>query len=1214
MIKKKWFVSLLVIGLLISQNTASRSGEYFINNGVPYYNQITDFPNWWNNWSSCGFTCMLMALDFNNARPTNMTPQQMIELLNANCCVNPTDGQYYDWTKTKDFCQNYLSEYELKVEYIDHGDTAEVSRQLHNGNVVILGTMIFGGCGHVILAKGEHGNNWIVSDPLNKWGKEVEPPSWWTEDASTVEYPKDQITILYGVVISREIKKDYAAKISDQSPTAILYDQNSAMLWVRIKNCGRETWESDKVHLGTINPNDCPCILRVGINHEYAERWLTENRVKMEQNKVEPDGEALFGIPVTTNGFDGIISLSFQMVYDDEEKGERFGPNISWQVECRQSKRCEAIKTPCPVWENDKYYFHKGSVHNHTTWSDGSMNITALCQQAKKAGMDFIAITDHSDYFNSSEQFKKYVEEINQSRQQTGICTVAGIEYTMQNYDDRVTTDPHDSTVHIIGLGYNQNQEVIVPPFFPWTTYGPTTTVADLIDWHYQHRLPIIVCHPIIRGKDGYSNADLIKAYKYADYNKIAAMEFFDIGYDTNTIATVLKKLVWPGLEDNEAIKLYRDCLAPSGVGVSACSDFHGVPPDFSQKQILGNNVTLTMNNDGSGTLDPGWGKNATIKIEQSMVKIIQSMDRAKTTVITKSPTINVGDVVAGYNNHRTIASRYHETFDEFTINKTNWAPGKWPTTINSGQNIRFDMAIQFHEGKELLENKKEVVIMRNCKKICDQIATLGSDNKLQYSFADTNLMPGVYQYIIFVGGLELNDRAQERIITSPIYVKVADKQEEQTAANQTSTTGNANQKIITIFSGLIHLGDSNYSTPLNVGFSKKDDEGKVGTWKFTLQPSDFEKLQSANLVMTIRGAEKLDRNYIGNPIELGLYKIGECLVKDGKLENNGKYHSFPIDVRRLYAGTNCLMIRSIAHWIGNHYDYDDFEISDLKLVLNYGTNSILLDNHMLPILAADEATVFGVEKKDGFGEKEKQAAQEAFADFSKRGGKLVKDEKYLAKVKEMLWPIASNINLFDRYDKKNTGYMVFESKTYDPIVLTNGTIMIPTGLINLYNNELPESFIFPILSEMVQADKGITWEQSNRTDWIKVLGTIGTIASAYNGQGGQIVKSIGTGLMLASAIGLKTQRDDYFISDALALEMLIKMNMDVDDAFSFLDALSTMETKNPDKLAVFYLYAPTAKERLKALKYYYLLRYENNYPLTPYEINWDKVLDDGGK
>jgi hypothetical protein len=169
---------------------------------------------------------------------------------------------------------------------------------------------------------------------------------------------------------------------------------------------------------------------------------------------------------------------------------------------------------------------------------------------------------------------------------------------------------------------------------------------------------------------------------------------------------------------------------------------------------------------------------------------------------------------------------------------------------------------------------------------------------------------------------------------------------------------------------------------------------------------------------------------------------------------------------------------------------------------------------------------------------------------------------------------------------------------------------MIPTGLIRLYNDELPESFIFPILSEMIQADLGITWEQNNRTDWIKVLGTVGSIAASYTGQGGKIVQSIGCGLILASAIGLKVERDDYFISDALALDKLVEMRMDVDDAFSFLDALSTMEAKNPENLKEFYLYAPKASERLKALKYYYLLKYGSNYPLTPFEIDWDRVLE----
>jgi hypothetical protein len=308
---------------------------------------------------------------------------------------------------------------------------------------------------------------------------------------------------------------------------------------------------------------------------------------------------------------------------------------------------------------------------------------------------------------------------------------------------------------------------------------------------------------------------------------KVSTIEFFDIGYDTNTVATFATKLIWPGLEDNEMIKLYRDFAAPCGVGVSACSDFHGVPPDFSSKQILGNNVTMTINSDGSGLIDPGWGRNAVVKIDQSMIRIIQSMDRAKTTLITNSQLMTPKEVVTGFQNRRSIASRYHETFDSFTINGENWAPGKWKNNVECTKNVRIDLSVQFHEGKDLLENKKEVVIIRNGKRISDEIATLNEADKLNYSYTDENLVRGTYQYIIFVGGLELSDKAQERIVTSPIYVKVLDKK----FTESTSESIGNNKREISIFKDLIHLGDSNYTTPLNVGFAKRDDEGIFSYW-----------------------------------------------------------------------------------------------------------------------------------------------------------------------------------------------------------------------------------------------------------------------------------------------------------------------------------------------------------------------------------------------
>jgi hypothetical protein len=415
----------------------------------------------------------------------------------------------------------------------------------------------------------------------------------------------------------------------------------------------------------------------------------------------------------------------------------------------------------------------------------------------------------------------------------------------------------------------------------------------------------------------------------------------------------------------------------------------------------------------------------------------------------------------------------------------------------------------------------------------------------------------------------------------------------------------------ISIFTDLIHLGDSFYTTPINVGFAKKNDEGKVGSWFFDLDFANLPGYEQIVLAMTIRGAEKLDGQYLGNPIDINGTQIGECLVKDGKLENNGKYHYFAVPKEILFQGKNMLMIRSISHLILNRIDFDDFEIADIKLLFVQKTESKSTEGGILSAKLSDEPVQYELKKSDGFSEEEKEKSEAISSEFIKKGGKIypVDDPKY-DQLKQIMTPILKNIGMFNRYSNEEFKVAIFKSATLDPIVLPDGRLLIPDGLLDMYNEELPESFLFPILSQMVQADKGITYEQATRTNWSKILGTIGVIASQYTGGGSNIVQAIGSGLILAAVLNLKVDREDYFVSDAYALDMLEQIDLDCDDAFSFVDAITTMQVKNPKKLEVFYLYAPDARERLKALQYYNLLRNCYALPIKPNEIDWEKVVE----
>lgn len=53
----------------------------------------------------------------------------------------------------------------------------------------------------------------------------------------------------------------------------------------------------------------------------------------------------------------------------------------------------------------DNFYTYKGAIHIHTRLSDGTGDIDLISKAAKKAGLDFIIITDHNHYDNDEGIF-----------------------------------------------------------------------------------------------------------------------------------------------------------------------------------------------------------------------------------------------------------------------------------------------------------------------------------------------------------------------------------------------------------------------------------------------------------------------------------------------------------------------------------------------------------------------------------------------------------------------------------------------------------------------------------------------------------------------------------------------------------------------------------------------------------------------------------------
>ena len=75
---------------------------------------------------------------------------------------------------------------------------------------------------------------------------------------------------------------------------------------------------------------------------------------------------------------------------------------------------------------NNKYYTYKGAIHIHTKLSDGTGDLRTVVRAAKKAGLDWIIITDHNHYDNEEGIFD-------------GIYVIKGQEISPYSYNHYLT-------------------------------------------------------------------------------------------------------------------------------------------------------------------------------------------------------------------------------------------------------------------------------------------------------------------------------------------------------------------------------------------------------------------------------------------------------------------------------------------------------------------------------------------------------------------------------------------------------------------------------------------------------------------------------------------------------------------------------------------------------------------------------------------------------
>jgi len=92
-------------------------------------------------------------------------------------------------------------------------------------------------------------------------------------------------------------------------------------------------------------------------------------------------------------------------------------------------------------------------LHAHTTWSDGSLDLRALCDLYGRRGFDVLAVTDHAprgEGHVQAESFSAYLENVDEEAQRArelyDLLVLPGLELT---YDD---PDPLFSA-HVLAVG-----------------------------------------------------------------------------------------------------------------------------------------------------------------------------------------------------------------------------------------------------------------------------------------------------------------------------------------------------------------------------------------------------------------------------------------------------------------------------------------------------------------------------------------------------------------------------------------------------------------------------------------------------------------------------------------------------------------------------------------------------------------------------------------
>jgi len=129
---------------------------------------------------------------------------------------------------------------------------------------------------------------------------------------------------------------------------------------------------------------------------------------------------------------------------------------------------------------------YHGDIHNHTSYSDGSGTPNDAFTQARAAGLDFLAVTDHS-YSIADTEWADTLAQANTHTADGAFVAIRGFEYTQgaEGHINVYNTVRHavrsDTTATCTMCDYTPNLEagVTVDGFYPWLADPALEAVDD---------------------------------------------------------------------------------------------------------------------------------------------------------------------------------------------------------------------------------------------------------------------------------------------------------------------------------------------------------------------------------------------------------------------------------------------------------------------------------------------------------------------------------------------------------------------------------------------------------------------------------------------------------------------------------------------------------------------------------------------------------------